>query len=295
VALRQRGPVSHRQLRALGFSGSAIQRRVAAGYLHVIHRGVYAVGHAALGKEGRLMAAVLAGGAGALVSHRSAAAMHGVIDDSRATVDVVTATRRRRRGGIGFHRSRTLHPDDRSEIDGIPVTSLARTLLDLAEVVPPRRLDYAVEQADRQGRLDLRALNDVIRRNGGRRGVSPLKKAIASLHPEAKHAHRGLESDFLRFCREHELPDPTMNVAIGEFTVDAVWKRQRLVVELDSWTEHRGRTAFEKDRRRDAALRLAGYTIVRVTDRWMREDPVGLAQTLRALLASAPPSRAATA
>lgn len=284
IAKKQHGVLAHRQLVALDFSGSAIHRLVLNGHLHPVHRGVYAVGHKGLSMNGWRMAAALAGGAGAMISHRSAAALHGLMDDSRAVIDVVTATRRRNRRGIRFHES-LLCEVDRAEIDGIPVTSVARTLLDIAQVVPRRRLVYALEQAEKQWVLDMSEIEASMRRGHGHRGLKPLRQAIRNMDPEAQYAHQGLERLFIAFCEDYELQKPAMNAVVEGFTVDALWAEQKLIVELDSWSHHKQRRAFEEDRRRDAALALAGFQMLRVTHRWLVNEPADLRRTIERLLA----------
>jgi Transcriptional regulator, AbiEi antitoxin/Protein of unknown function (DUF559) len=293
IAERQHGVVSHFQLRRLGFSASAIRRLVASGRLHVLHRGVYAVGHRALPANGSTMAAALAGGPGALVAHRSAAAVRGLLHDSRPVVDILVAGSRRDRRGMVFHESRLIHPDDRSEVDGIPVTSVARTLLDIAEVVPRRKLVYALEQAERLRVFDLREVEALMARSRGRHGLKVLTAAIREIEPEAQHVRSRMERLFVAFCSRYELEVPAMNVSVEGFTVDALWAKRKLIVELDSWTHHNERRAFEEDRRRDAILKLAGYGVLRVTYRWLTEEPDDLALTIRRLSASR--SLAATA
>jgi very-short-patch-repair endonuclease len=291
IARRQGGVISHAQLLAIGFSASATQRLVACRQLHVVFRGVYAVGHAVLPPRGRFKAAVLACGSGALVGYRSAGKLLNLVDDARAVIDVVGVANRRSRKGLVYHRVRSLGPEDCGQIDGIPVTSVARTLLDLATVIPQRRLVYAIEQAERMEVLDMRAVERVM--TPGRRGVERLRAAVAEVHPEAKYTRSKKERLLLEFCRKYGLPDPTMNAVVEGLTVDALWSRQKVIVELDSWGFHRGKRAFEDDRRRDARLKLAGYTVLRVTPDWLKEEPEELAKTIRALL-SVPLSPAAT-
>jgi predicted transcriptional regulator of viral defense system len=155
VAARQHGVVALWQLIGLGLTGELVRQWVAKGRLHTVHRGVYAVGHPLLTLKGRLMAAVLACGPGASVSHRTAAMVRRLLDDSRTVIDVAAASNRRSRPGIQFHRVRHLHPSDVTEIDGIPVTSVARTLLDIASLVPQRRLVHALECAEKAREFDM--------------------------------------------------------------------------------------------------------------------------------------------
>jgi hypothetical protein len=291
IAERQHGTVAHWQLHRLGFSASGIQRMVAAGRLHVLHRGVYAVGHRALPPRGWTMAAALAGGTGALVCCRSAAAVRGFLSDARAVVDVLVPAKRRNRKGIVFHESRQIHPDDRDEVDGIPVTSVARTLLEIAEVVPRRKLVYAIEKAEKQRVFDLTELRALMARSHGRHGLNALTAALTEIEPEAEYTHEGMERLFIPFCRRYQIPMPAMNVVVEGYTVDAYWREHNLIVELDSWEHHRTARAFEEDRRRDAALTPE---VVRVTHRWLTKEPDDLARTLNRKL-SASPSLAATA
>jgi len=291
IAERQHGLIAHRQLLRLGFTRDAIFRLVQAGRLHVIHRGVYAVGHRALPPRGWTMAAALAGGSEALVCCRSAAALRGFLDDARSVVDILVATKRRNRPGIVFHESRQINPDDRAVVDGIPVTSVARTLLDIAEVVPRRKLVYAMEKAEKARAFDLTELRALMARNHGRRGLKALTAALTEIEPEAQYTHEGMERLFIAFCRRYDIEIPAMNVVVEGYTVDAFWAAAGLIVELDSWEHHRTPRAFEEDRRRDATLTAP---VIRVTHRWLTKEPDDLARTLKRKL-SASPSLAATA
>jgi hypothetical protein len=290
LARTQHGVVAHWQLLVLGLGPDAIQRWVRNGRLHRIHRGVYAVGHRALSSLGYALAAALAYGDGALVGYRSAAWLWDVLDDARQVIDVVAVAKRQSRRGIRFHSTVSLHPDDVGERDGVPVTSLARTLLDVAEVVPQRRLVYAIERAEKSRTFDLAAIRELLARSHGRHGLKALKAALREIEPEALHAHEGIERLFIDFCRRYGLGLPAMNASVEGFTVDALWADRKLIVELDSWEHHKSRRSFEEDRRRDAVLTVAGYRVVRVTDRMLRSDPDGLAALL-----SERPSLAATA
>jgi very-short-patch-repair endonuclease len=184
--------------------------------------------------------------------------------------------------------TRELLDRDRARRAGIPVTSVARTLLDLAGMLPERQLARAVEEAERLERLDLRAIEDVCLRARGRRGVGALLGVLAD-HSEAATATRSeLERAFLGLCEDHRLPPPQVNRVIAGFEVDAVWPRRRLVVELDGYGFHRTRAAFERDRARDAALLLAGYRVLRFTHRRVEREPAAVAATVRGALEAAP-------
>jgi hypothetical protein len=231
------------------------------------------------------MAAVLACGDGALLSHRDGAALWGVLPNGGTGIDVTVPGRSRRgQRGINVHRVRTLHPEDRAVVDGIPVTSVARILLDLAEAVNLRRLTRAFETSERLRLLDMRAVDRLIERSPGRHGVTPLCTVIAE-HRGVPDTRSELEQRFVEFCRDADIPVPALNVSVEGFDVDGVWFDARLIVELDSYGFHRSRAAFENDRARDAALQLARYRVIRVTDRRLTEDPVGLTRTIRRLRA----------
>jgi Protein of unknown function (DUF559) len=232
------------------------------------------------------MAAVLACGAGALLSHRSAAARWGIAPSGSERIEVTTTARGRSGPDrVTVHRSRALHPEDRAVRDGIPVTSVARTLLDLAEVVGPLRLERAFEAAERLRLLDLAAVQRLLERSRGRRGVRPLNALVAEYSGgEVPDTRSPLEDRFLAFCRAYGLPPPAVNVAVAGFDVDAWWPGSRLAVELDSYTYHGTRAAFERDRARDAALQLAGYRVLRVTDRRLSKERGELATTIRSLV-----------
>jgi hypothetical protein len=276
--------VARPQLESLGLGRGAIDHDLAVGRLHAIHAGVYAVGHDRVGGHGRWMAAVLASGDGALLSHLSAAALWGFLQTARARIDVTAPGRTRgSRAGITVHRPRRLDPDDRAERDAIPVTSVARTLLDLAEVVAGRRLERAFEDAERLRLLDLGAIERLCRRSAGRRGLKPVRELLSRLQP-APEVRSELERRFVAFCRRAGLPPPVMNPYVAGFEVDALWAHDRLIVELDGYAFHGTRVAFERDRAKDAKLQVAGYRVLRLTDRRLREEPASVADLIRSLL-----------
>jgi hypothetical protein len=230
------------------------------------------------------MAAVLACGPDAVLSHRSAAGLWGLLRAAGSRIDVTTTDRRGRgRPGIVLHRVRKLHEDDRALRDAIPVTAVARTLLDLAEVVHARRLGVAFEEAERLGLLDVRALHALWGRSRGRAGLRPLRSLLSEGRdpPETRSA---LERRFVEVCGRQNLPPPVLNARVGAFEVDALWPRERLIVELDGYAFHRTRGAFERDRLRDSDLQLAGYRVLRITSRRLEREPAVVAETVRALL-----------
>jgi predicted transcriptional regulator of viral defense system len=281
LATRQYGVVSRRQLLAAGLSARAIERRAEAGRLHRLHYGVYAVGHRRLTVRGRWLAAVLTFGPGSVLSHRSAGALWGLVTRRVAPVEV-TVRRARRRPGIAVHEARLSQPE-RTAVGGIPVTTVARTLFDLAEVVDERQLERACEEADRLGLLEMRALEDVCARGYGRRALRPIRRLVDEARlPDTTRSP--LENRFLCFCREKNLPLPEVNVTILGREVDAYWPGHRLVVEADSWSFHGHRAAFERDRARDAAMQVEGYRVIRITHRRLEREPSTVAAELRRLL-----------
>ena len=256
-----------------------------SGRLFTLHPGVYAVGHAALTANGRRMAAVLACGEGAALSHRSAAALWG-IRKGAGQIELTAVRTCAARPGILIHRSRHLPPEHVTERDGMPVTTVARTLLDLSDVVRPREVERAVEEAERLRLFDLTAVQAVIDASPGRHGRSTLIAAVrAATAPEPTREE--LERRFLRFCRTHGIPLPAVNLWVEGFEVDAHWRVAKLIVELDGWEFHRTRAAFERDRRRDAVLQLAGYRVLRVSWRWLEGQPTEVAHTIHSLLQAA--------
>jgi very-short-patch-repair endonuclease len=286
--VRQHGLVALWQLERLGLSVKVIDKRVAARRLHRIHQGVYAVGHPLLSPKGHLMAAVLACGPGAVLSHRSAAYLHEILDDSRNRIDVIAPKRRGRSpSGIRAHRDGTLTPTDRVKIDGIPCTSLARTLLDIAATESPATLRYAVTQAEVEGVFDLIEVVELLKRSRGRRGVARLRLAIEQHDPQEQEARLGLEKKLLRLIKRAGLrPEVNGHLLIDGISMmpDLIWRDARLIVEADSRRVHGTVTAFEKDRLRDQRLAAAGWTVIRVTWRQVTQEPERLLKTLRALL-----------
>jgi very-short-patch-repair endonuclease len=289
LARRQHGVVAISQLLALGLTRGGVGRRLKTGRLHQLHAGVYAVGHKYLSQRALWMGAVLACGDGALLSHRSAGASWGMVDLPFARIDVTVPGRRnngRRNGprGIAIHRPRRLDDLDRAVRWGIPVTNPSRTLLDLASVVSRTQLQRAFEEAERLDLLDRARLAHLCSRTSGRRGTGALRALLAARSLPLAATRSELERQFLRFCRDRGLPIPAVNVPLAGYVVDCLWREERLVVELDSWSHHGDRESFEADRRRDARIQRAGHRIVRVTSRRMLHEPDPLEDELRALL-----------
>jgi very-short-patch-repair endonuclease len=263
LAAAQHGVLSIAQLIAAGISKHGAARRAKAGWLHRVHRGVYAVGHARLTEEGQWWAAILAVGEGAILSHLSAAARWDIRPQSSGPVHVTVPGRggRAKRRGIAIHHSLTLTANDATLRRGIPVTSPARTIADLRRVLAPDHLDAAIRRAEIL-RLDI--------------GAQPSF--------QADRTKSELEQRFLRLCRRYRLPRPEVNAGVGRFEVDCLWRDHRIIVELDSYEFHGTRSAFEADRARDVELKLLGYEVVRFTWRQVKREPKRVAADLRTLL-----------
>ncbi len=277
--------VCRAQLLGAGVSVKAIRLRIRSGHLLRLHRGVYAVGHARLRPEGTWFAAVLAY-PGAVLSHRDAAALHGLRPGNHRLVDVTGRNARADQLGICFHRTTVLDAQDITTVDGIPVTTVARTLVDLAGVAPRDHLARAVKEAERRRVFDLRAVESAMARTRGRPGPGhkALREAIAEHVALGLSATRSpLEDAFLRLLKDASLPLPATNAHLEGFEVDAVWRAQRIAVELDGWEFHRTKHAFERDRERDAVLTAAGWRVVRLTHRQVIHRPDRVVETLRRL------------
>jgi very-short-patch-repair endonuclease len=289
LATAQYGLVASWQMeQRLGLSVKVLDKRVAMGRLHRVHQGVYCVGHPLVSRKGHLMAAALACGPNAAVSHRSAALLHGILDDGRSQVDVIAPNRRGRAPqGIAAHRDGTLTSADRLVIDGIPCTSLARTLLDIAATQSLNTLAFAVNQAEVEEVFDLGEVTELLKRSKGRRGVARLRLAIELHDPEEQETRRELEKKLLRlFKRAGFRPEVNGHLLVDGISMmpDFMWRDARLIIEADSRRVHGTAAAFEKDRQRDQRLAAAGWTVIRCTWHQVTNEPERLTQTLRSLL-----------
>ncbi len=282
LAGRQHGVATRRQLLSAGVSGAAVGRMLASGWLQRVHAGVYLVASHAPTQHARWMAAVLAGGPDAVLSHSSAAALWGIVDPVAGAVHVTAPGGGHRRRGIVFHRrldrTGTVH-------DRIPLTAPSRTILDLAATLSTRRLSRALERADRHELLDLAELTHLCEATRGRKGTGRLSSLLAHYRP-LPETRSELERRFLRLCREAGLPRPAVNVPVAGLEVDFLWPEARLVVELDGYAFHRDRASFERDRQRDATLQRARYRVLRVTDHRLSQEARSVVADVRTLLAS---------
>jgi very-short-patch-repair endonuclease len=266
IAAAQYGVITLRQLNECGLSTGAIQLRVRARRLQRLWRGVYTFGHSELRPEGRLLGAVFACGEGAVLSHRSAAGRWGILDTARANIDVTVAARggRPKRRGIDLHCVRQLDSRDVTVLSGIPITTVARTLVDLCAVVPPRRIERALEQSYVLQLIAPGAIEDALERARGRK-TSALRTLLATEKHAPTLTRSELEEAFLALCRRGGLPDPEVNAQLHGYEVDFLWREQRRVIEVDGYAFHSVRGAFERDRRKDVDLELAGFPVTRFT------------------------------
>lgn len=294
IAARQHGLVSLPQLEALGLDARTVRQRVQVGSLHRFHQAVYAVGHRPPSHQSRLMAAVLACGPGAVLSHRSAAALWGLRKDRRPIIDVTAPNRRGRAPhGISAHRDGSLIDADRTMLHGIPCTTVPRTLLDLAAVVHIGELRKAVSEAEVLRLLDHEAARRLIKRSRGRRGVARLRMLLDEIHPQTKRTRSELERLFLRMCVRAKLPEPEVNAKldVGDLLLepDFLWRDAGLIIEADSRRYHDTDSAFQIDRKREQRLMLAGWQVARCTWEQVEHEPRQLAETIRSLLMQSGP------
>jgi very-short-patch-repair endonuclease len=285
LARRQHGVVARRQLLALGLSSSAIGRRVDAGRLHVVHAGVYAVGHPLLSRDARWLAAVLACGPGAALGYRTAAFEWSLRRGEPTLIDVVVAHgRARSHAGVHVHRHLGLTRAEVTTRRGVHVTRPARTILDYAAIATDRELEYALDQAEIQRLTDYPALDALARAHPRHRGSPRLRRTLAEYEAGADRTRSDLEKAFLALCERHGLPRPLVNEPLAGITVDFVFAAERVAVETDSWRWHRGRAAFERDRERDAVLAAAGWRTLRFTDRQIERAEAAVVRALGAAL-----------
>jgi very-short-patch-repair endonuclease len=284
IAGRQHGVITYAQLIRIGLSESGIQRRIDAGRLHPIHRGVYAVGHPEISREGRYLAAVLFAGDGAVLSHCAAADLWELRASKEDETDVTVPTDRRGDAAVRIHRDQ-LDPRETMTRNGIRVTKPLRTLLDLAGCVTEDEIERAIRQAVYRKLTTTTLLAEAVHNRPGQRGTKRLRNALGRIGEAPGVTRSELEDQFLKFVRKHRLPMPELNARIHGYEVDCVWRNQKLIVELDSRDAHLQMPAFESDRARDAALLTGGWPVVRVTSRRMHRDAKRLADELRVLLA----------
>ena len=271
LARRQHGVITVGQIEELGIARRTITRWAQAGRLHRLHRGVYAVGHTALTWDGRCLAAVLAR-PDSVASHKTAAWIHGLLRYRPGTIHLTAPTRQRLKRDFVVHYAR-LEPDDRTVVDAIPVTSPARTVLDLAASEPRRKLDRLLERADEREILDRRRFEALAARAGGHPGRAKFATALAAYRPEEAILRSDLERRFRDLIQRAGLPRPQTNVVVEGYELDAYWEAEGFAVELDVYATHGSPRSFEADRERADDLLLAGIELIRVTDARLGREP----------------------
>lgn len=289
LAGRQHGVVARWQLLELGLGARAIAYRVRAERLHPLHRGVYAVGHRAVTREGRWIGAVLFCGTGAVLSHRAAAALWGIRGSSGLAIEVTSGSKARSSGGVHRHFAR-LPADEVTVERGIPVTTVPRTIFDLAATEGADVAESALRQSEHLGLHDRLSLPDLLARYPRRSGARAVRACLARRRETPGNPRSRLEERFLPFLRAHRLPLPQLNAWLEaggrRCQVDCLWPASRQIVELDGWQGHGTRSAFREDRERDRRLRVAGFAITRLTWTQLEDEPTAIARDLRVLLAT---------
>jgi very-short-patch-repair endonuclease len=287
LAGEQHGLVTRCQLLEAGLTPDQVRSLVKRKRLHPVHRGVYLVGPP-VAPHLREMAAVLAGGPYAVVSHGSALALWGLSSSSKvsAPVDILVPLHNRgHRPGIRAHRTAGLHSSEKTVVDRIPITTPARTLLDLGGELPARELERLLSLIERQGLATLGEVSSVVARHPRRPGSGILRSL---LRREASPALTRSEAEerFLALVKQARLPRPEVNVGVAGYEVDFFWRSQRLVVEVDGFAFHSSSQAFKRDRRRDAALLVKGVRVLRITWDQLVQEPVAVAALVAQGLAS---------
>jgi hypothetical protein len=280
--------VSYAQLVAGGLGRGAIELRLRNGRLHPYHRGVYSVGHTRLTSRARLWAAVLTcGGPGlSVLGFRGAASPWDLMPMPSGAIDVFTLRRSCSRPGIRVHRSKSLEPQDVTDIDGLPLTTPTRTLIDLADQLTPNRLERVLHRAEHLRILDVTAIHARLTALPGRRSRT-LRQALATLQRGPDVTRSELEERFLALVAAHGLPRPLVNHSVKGHEVDFYWPGHNLIVETDGAATHLTPTAFEHDRARDAYLTALGYRVIRITWRQFTERPQEIARLLQRILSRA--------
>jgi very-short-patch-repair endonuclease len=274
IAGRQHGLITHSQLLDAGLGASGVKKRVNSRRLRRVHRGVYLVGHQPLREGGRWLAAVLACGPRAVLSHQPAAVLLGLIPTADGAIDVTVPTPggRKSRDGFRVHRCK-VYSGEVTRKTGIPVTTVARTLIDLAAVAPERRVERALDEADYLGLLNHAALESTLARNSNRKGSRVLRRIVAEHEIGSTRTRTELEERFLAICARRGLQQPEVNREVEGFEVDFSWPDLRLVVETDGYAAHRKRRAFEADRTRDVILHVEGWDVLRFSYRQVLAKP----------------------
>lgn len=286
IASRQGGVISRAQLFAIGLSRSAIDGRLRTGRLHRVARGVYAVGHTHLGDAAYNWIALLTTGETAVLSHRSAAALWGMLPPPATRVHLTVPGRggRSRRRGLRIHRPVALRPEDITVRHDFPATSLARTFLDIAATEPRRVVERALDGADTERVFDLRLIEARIPRGCGLAGARLLWSVIDEHLPGTTISRSDYEEAMLALCRRYGLPQPVMNRHIGVWEADFLWPEYRLVVEVQSTKFHATSQRMARDSIKEGELMAAGYLVLHVVDRHIVHEPKRVAGLVAGVL-----------
>lgn len=286
LAERQHGVVDHRQLLELGIEAGLVSRRREAGLLIPLHRGVYALAHKRMTREGHSIAAVLACGPGAVLSHFHAGRLWGLCG-AKGQSEVLRQSGGLKPGGhrgIRLHQTRRLHEYEVTLERGIPVATMERVLLDLAGRTDAKRLERMLVQAYKRDDFSWTRFGRIITRRRGCKGVGKLRRIALEVNPEALETKSDSEVDFLSLWREKSSLSPAVNVLVAGHLVDFLWSEQKVIVETDSWSHHGDRPTFEDDHQRDVDLIAAGYEVHRTTYKMLQRNPAPfLANVMRGL------------
>lgn len=296
-AARQHGVVGRRQLVRSGIPSSTIARRIRTGYLFPVYPGVYAVGRHRLSWHGILSASLLAAGDGAVLGFRTAATVWGFMD-FRRTVEMLRPKEAKggrareqmeedgRRVSIHIRRTSRLPDSDIAVRNGFVVTTVSRTLLDLAAVLHSRQFERVFLEADRLGLITDRELLDLVPRSHGRKGGRAFRERADARLPDVHRARSVLEAIFLRLARDSGLPMPEVNRTVSGYEVDFLWREARVIVELDGYEFHRGREAWERDVERTNHLAVDGWDVRRFTWGMVNDQPEWVAKSVQQALAT---------
>lgn len=291
LAGRQHGVLGRWQLKELGLGEKMIKTRIANSGLIRLHRGVYAVGHRALTVESRWMAAVLAHGPEAVLSHRSAGQLWGIYPRSRIVPEVTCPGSKKTKRGIVAHRG-SLPEDEVGRVRGIPVTSVPRTMLDLTGMLSEREVERAWNEMEVREYTDRLSVPRLLERYPGRKGSVVLARLANRQALPVGITRNEFEEAFLALIDRHRLPRPRMNAHVALrgrfFEIDCLWQDERVAIELDGAAVHRTDRAFQDDRERDRILIAAGYRTTRVTWHHLTRTPDDLAADLRSILTPYP-------
>jgi very-short-patch-repair endonuclease len=279
---RQDNVITREQLLGAGLGRGAIAHRIKAGTMQRLYTNIYLLGPAPPTPMAQARAAALACGPDATVSHRSAARLFNLLPEISGDVDITVAGRNPGiHTGIRLHRVASLARADATVMRGINVTSVARTICDLAATESATATEHAFQEALYRDIVTDKALNAVLDREPTRKGA-PLVKALVA-NPALTRSER--ERRLLKLIRDAQLPKPLTNVRVHGYLVDIFWPNHSLTLEFDGWKAHGHRLAFEKNRKRDQVLLAAGIRVLRITDRQLMNEPIALvariAQALR--------------